>query len=284
MAEPASSRSLAPTTLGLHEELWEARNRIKGVVSWARAVALWLVTVAILGVFLVFLPISGVNLFGVSVKVSVLGGFFFLTLALVSYLTAGMVVFGLTSVLVLRDARSARRVLTRWEREMLPFFYAVKFEMLPVSESDREVDIWKRYQSLFPEQSRLEIHRILGSPQTMPVSWRVRLREAVRGKSGEHFFHIFGQASDELLLLVRRFPADRTVDARDVEALKDEAEDVLERQHAEQVVVGAFSPRGFSPDAVEVARSSRGLVLGRFPIGLVKETDRGYSVVSAGAA
>lgn len=271
MADSGTPAPPVPTAVGLHEELWEARAKIRRIVGWARSVAVWQVALVIIGVVLF---LAGVTFRVVTPGPGVAPGLLALAVGVaVALILIGVVVFAITGVFVLRDARAARQVLAGWEQGLLPFFYTVKFEMLPVSEADREADISKRYRSLFPTLPRLSL--------THPLSGGVRLREAVRGKVGEHYFHVFGYVPHDLLLLVRRFTEAKPVSPADVQNLKAESEDILERWPADRVVVAAFSPQPFSPEAVELARSGHGLVRGHFPVGLIQETSTGYSVVSA---
>jgi hypothetical protein len=267
MAESEAPSVPVPAAVGLHEEIWDARSKFRRVVSWARAVAAWLASLVALGAFLLALNLLQNRVLSFQLPS------FLPILALVIYIVAGVVIFGVTGIFVLRDARTARQVLAGWEQGLLPFFYSVKFELLPVSGSDREADIARRYRSLLPTIPRVNLRQ--------PLRWGIRTRAEVRGKTKEHFFHVFGYVPRDLLLLGRRYPSDRPVGPDELRALKSDAEDVLERWRAERVVVTAFSPQDFAPGSVELVRSGEGLVRGMFSIALIQETAKGYRVVSA---
>lgn len=159
--------SVPADSLLVHEQLWEATDGISGVLGWAEAASIWLVS----------LPV----IFGASL--------FWHQVLEYSYLDlfGGGAIFLVTGAFNILQTHRAKGVLEEWESKMLPFFYTVKFELLPVQEPTREQDIWKRFQALYPALSAQKRHRIglMGGPP------KVQFNEQVKGKKGKHSFNVY---------------------------------------------------------------------------------------------
>src|SRR5580658_8492321 len=247
--------SLPAASLQIHEELWNAGEKISGVLSWAQAVAVWLVS----------LPV----VFGFSLAWKQVLTYAYLDLF------AGGAIFVVTGALTVVEAHRAKAVLDEWEERMLPFFYTVKFELLPVQESTREQDIWKRYQSLYESLPRSDKTGTL----MIGGSTKVQFNAEVKGKKGKHDFAIFGRKDTEMVLLVKRYSGELPVGLEQIRLLRDEAEDVIRYLRPDNHVVAAFSRSGFTNEAIEFAKSEDSMVNDAW-IDLVQETQSGYKVIS----
>src|SRR5256885_15736172 len=175
------SPSLPAASIDIHEQLWLSTGWIRDTLDWARFAAAWILSLPILFGIGLFIP--WVN--GVANAVLYLGG----------------LVTVLSSVYILWEAGKAKESLEEWEDSFLPFLYSVKFELFPYSDADRERDIWRRYVSMFPGLSTIESPK--GFAKLLQKT-RFQLRGKVRGKKGEHFFHIFAYFKDDTAWFVRR--------------------------------------------------------------------------------
>jgi hypothetical protein len=247
-AFPASS-------IQVHQDLWESSEVISDVFEWAFWASVWLVSLPI--IFLVSL--------------------FFHQVQFWAYLDlfGGGALFVAGGVLTILKSFRARRVMERWESRMTPFFYAVKFDLLPMQGPSREEDIWKRYQSLFRSLASV------GKPSWFPLSTsgKVEFNADVKGKKGKHRFNLRARADNGMLLLVRRFQLEAPVGRDDLQKLRDDAADVVRYEGPKNHVVAAFSASGFTPEAIEFAQSEESLVQDAW-VDLVRETPTGYRVVS----
>ncbi len=253
----AATPNVPPPSLDLHQDLWYATDRIRFALGWATLVAAWLISI---GVF-----------FGVGWIYSPSTDWGFTDLYL------GTIVFAGTGVYAGLQASRAGRALDRWEARMTPFMFAIKFEMLPFLGGEREKDIWERFVSVYPGLERMARPRGI-LPWTRRKN-RVRYRAAVRGKKGEHFFHVYGRDKDDELFFVRRYEEAKPVTQDDLARLKSDVEDVYRKVGTTSLSVAAFAASGFEPDAIEYAKSEDGLVHGDEPIDLFEETPTGYKVV-----
>lgn len=255
MALDKSIDSLPAASLQIHQELWEASEKISSILSWAEAVGIWLVSLP-----LIFLASS-----------------FWHQVLILAYLDliVGGAVFVVTGAFGIFEAHRAKGVMDEWESRMLPFFYVVKFELLPVQEPTRELDIWKRFQSLYGSLDEV------GKTRTLMFSSKpkVEFNAQVKGKKSKHSFSVYGRQGDDMLLLVRRYTGEQPVGVEDLQSLRDEAADVVRYERPSVHVVAAFSSSGFAPEAVEYARREDSLVSGAL-IDLIRETPTGYTVVS----
>lgn len=253
----AATPNVPPPSLDLHQALWYATDRIRFALGWAMLVAAWLISIAVFfGVGWIYSPATNLA---------------FIDLYL------GTIVFAGTGVYAALQAGRAERSLDRWEAEMTPFMYAIKFEMLPFLGGDREKDIWERFVSVYPGLARMARPRGV-LPWTRGKN-RVRFRATVRGKKGEHFFHVFGRDKDDDLFFVRRYEDAKPVTKDDLAMLRSDVEDVYRKVGTSSFSVAAFAASGYEPNAIEYAESEEGLVHGDEPIDLFAETPSGYKVV-----
>jgi hypothetical protein len=253
----ATTPNVPPPALDLHQTLWYATDRIAFALKWAGLVAVWLLSIAVFfGIGLIYPPSTNL-------------GFFDLYL--------GTILSAPTGVYALRAAIRATGSLSRWETEMTPFMYSIKFEMLPFTRSDRERDIWERFVSVFPGLERMSKPKGL-----LPLTNKTRLsfRSTVKGKKGDHFFHIFGRSGDgDELFFVRRYEQNTLVTKDDLAKFKDQVEDVIRKEGPSEFSLASFSVGGYDQSAIESARSKEGLVRAEVPIDLFTETPTGYRVV-----
>lgn len=254
MALNGPSESLPATSIGIHQELWGVSGQISELLTWSAAVAIWLVSLPVIFLASVFLP----QLHEFVLADLVVGGGVFLVTGAVS---------------VLQTLR-AKRIIDQWEDRMLPFFYMVNFELLPFTETSREQDIWKRFQSLYPalaEDRRKRIGMFRRAPGPL-------FNAEVKGRKSKHAFSV-ASTDDDLVLLARRFHQSTPVGVDELVTLRDEAADVIKRLQPTNHVVAAFSDSGFTSAAIEYARSDQSYVRG-VPVDLIAETDTGYRVVA----
>ena len=249
--------SLAAETIDASESLWEASDRISEILGWARIVAAWLLLMPILLFIGLFVPwfLQWAVLF------AILGGGYGL----------------LTSVGILTKSRKAVSGLDNWISGMVPFRYTVKFEMFPSKTEDREADILQRYASLYPP--------IASAKET--TGWRrlfkgdrLVIRGSVEGRADEHEFSVFAVSREhDLALFVRRFFGNLPVTLQDLEQLKEDVEDVLEKTDVSDFFVGAFAEGGFGDDAIAYADSDLGVVREEVAMDLIHEVGDEYVVV-----
>jgi hypothetical protein len=241
-------------SLLIHERLWEATDGISGVLGWAEAASIWLVSLPVIFVASLFwhqvLEYAYLDL--------IVGGGIFL----------------FSGAFNILQTHRAKGVLEEWESKMLPFFYTVKFELLPIQESTREQDILKRFQSLYPALSPHKRHKIglMGGPP------EVKFDSQIKGKEGKHNFSI-AACNSEIVFLVRRFGGSNAVTLADLRTLQADAVDVARYVRPSNLVIAAFATAGFTPEAVEFARSEESMVVENW-IDLLQETASGYRVVS----
>jgi hypothetical protein len=256
-SQEAGTLTVPPTALDLHQALWYASDRIAFALRWAGLVALWLLSIAVFfGIGLIYSPATPLG---------------FVDLYL------GVIVFAATGVYALREAIRAARSLSKWETEMTPFMYSIKFEMLPFTSGDREGDIWERFVSVYPALERMSKPRGI-LPWTRRKT-EVRFRATVKGKGGNHFFHIFGRYKDDEFFFVRRYEGNTLVTKDDLATFKGEVEDVIRRVGAYDFSLATFAVGGYDQKAIEYAGSSEGLVRDEQRIDLFAETPNGYRVV-----
>jgi hypothetical protein len=260
MAANPSTSSLPGATLQIHEELWEARGKISDVLQWALFTSIWLISLPV---------VFGASLFFPQIRV---WGYLDLFL--------GGAIFVATAVMTVVRYWHVQRTMEDWEDQMFPFFYAVRFELLPVEGDDREKDIWRRYQSLLTSLSNVGKRSWFRSSASLGVveGGDLKLRTEVKGKRGKHFFNVYARDSNGAPLFVRRFPSSSPVSKEDIRTLRDDVEDVVGRHGNEPLVIAAFAASGFSDDAIDFARSDESLVR-EAPIDLLRETPSGYVLV-----
>jgi hypothetical protein len=246
------------TAYEAQEILWEVRGRIFSILSWAFWTAIWLVSLAVLGLTTVFLR----SVFVVLVLDLLLGG----------------ILVGVTgAVFAILPARRAEAALQEWEETMLPFIYSVKFELLPAQDGDRLADIWDRYKVIYRPLSDADVPR---TGSRFYHSTTLKYRSTVRGKRGAYQFDVYARVADKFVLLVRRYSDSIPVTLSAIQTLKSDSEDVLKRLDPSEFVVGAFAASGFTPDAVAFCQSDVGRVDEGASIDLIQEIPEGYSIVS----
>jgi hypothetical protein len=254
MAVSPTASSLPGASLQVHEDLWEARDKISDVLRWALFASIWLITLPILfGASLIFQQVrywAYVDLF--------LGGALFVA----------------TAIWTVIGSWSVQRTMEDWEDQMLPFFYAVRFELLPLEGDDRGKDIWRRYQSLFTSLASVGKTK----PMIFAANSDLKFRSEVKGKKGKHPFDVFARDSNGAPLFVRRFSSTKPVTVEDLKVLHDDVSDVIGHYGNQPLLIAAFASGGFADDAVEYARSDDSLVH-ETPIDLVRETQSGYALV-----
>lgn len=259
--DEVDSTPIPASAMDLHEALWYATDRISFALRWAELVAAWFISIAIFfGIGWIYSPATNLG---------------FIDLYL------GTIAFAATGVYAAREASRAERSLEDWEDEMVPFMYSIKFEMFPFKGDDREADIWERFVSVYPNLERMS--RPSGILPWTRRKTHVEFRATVKGREGEHFFHIFGRRKDHFLFFVRRYEENEPVTYDDLATLRDDVEDVLRKLRPERFLVAAFAAAGYDEKAIVFAESDLGLVNGEEPIDLFTETGTGYRVVSPSA-
>jgi hypothetical protein len=255
--------SLPAASLQIQDAIWHARRDIEGVLGWAKWASLWLISLGALAVAYAFFR-------NVTIWIEVAG---------LADLLIGGVIFVATAFGVFYSSWKAQRLVQDWEDSMLPFLYTVKFELLPYAGPDREHDIWQRYMSIYRDLTRAD-------PSWKTSAWRrfwtnstLKFNEEVKGtKKSRHRFSVYCYVGDAWGLFVRRFEQPAAVTKAQLEELKREIEDRRKRTSETHCIIGAFASAGFSPDAVEFAKSDEGLINKEYPIDLIRETETGYAV------
>jgi hypothetical protein len=249
--------SVPGASIDIHEELWNASEDISTVLLWAALVGFWILLLAAIALASLVWP----QLHGYALLVLYLGG----------VLAAG------TSIYMVFLSLRSRALLSDWDDAFLPFLYAVKFEMLPVEGNDRARDIWARYKSLW------RMFEYAEPKSRWAKIWHpseLKFGEEIKGKKAAHRFDVYAKIESRMSLFVRRFEGVSTVSAADLQSLKEDCEDVLKKQKAESFVVGAFSPAGFSPEALAFAKSDKSLVRDEIAFDVIQETPTGFKVLS----
>jgi len=257
--------SLPAASIEVHERLWHAVSDIDGVLVWTQWVSVWLFSLAILGFLSIYFSLARL----VGLLDLIFGGILFVITA------AGNLV----------TSRKARRLLDEWDEAMLPFLYSVKFEMLPVTETPRERDIWDRYKSLHRNLRMAEksdpISRAFRrtAPGKFFITSELKFNSNVKGRKTSPEFNVYAKAEDKVVLFVRRFGGSAPTSRIELEQLESDVQDCLKRRNADEVLVGAFSAAGFSPEAIAFANSDEHLIAEEFDLDLVEEKGNGYRVV-----
>jgi len=257
--------SLPAASIDVHERLWHAVSEIDGLLAWTQWVAVWLFSLAILGFLSLYIslarPIGLLDL--------ILGGIPF-------------VITGAGNIVA---SRKARKMLYEWDEAMLPFLYSVKFELLPVTETPREHDIWNRYKSLYRNLERAEksdpISRAFRrtAPGKFFMTSDLKFNSNVKGRKTSPKFNVYARAEDRVILFVRRFEGAVPTTRKELEQLELDVQDCLRRNNADETIVGAFSAAGFAPEAIDFANSDEHVIEGEFEVDLVEEKGNGYRVV-----
>jgi hypothetical protein len=258
-----SLETLSAQSLELHGAIWQARQYIGVLVSWAWWVSLWLISLGALALAYFFFP----TVYWIS---------------LVGYLdlTGWGVIFVGLAPRALLSSRKANRLVRAWEETILPFVYTVTFELLPYSGPDREHDIWDRYKSIYQDLSKAESKGVIEVVARVLGFSGVEFNAKIRFLSKRHAFNIASSIGFTRRLFVRRLEQSAPVTRIQLREFKEEIEDgikFIDKQWDN--IIGVFSPAGFEQDAVDYAQSEAGLVYGDFSMDLVQETETGYRVV-----
>lgn len=265
MPEPPEQRldSLPAASLQIHDAIWHARKDIERVLGWAKWASLWLISLGALAVAYVFFRY-------LTIWIEVVG---------LADLLIGGAIFVATAFGVFYSSWKAQRLVQDWEDSMLPFLYAVKFELLPYAGPDREHDIWQRYMSIYRDFTRAD-------PAWKSSAWRrfwtnstLKFNEELKGtKKSRHRFSVYCYVGDTWGLFVRRLEQSTPVSKSQLEELKREVEDRRKRSSETHCIAGAFTTSGFAPEAIAFAQSEDGLINHEYPIDLIRETETGYAV------
>lgn len=191
-------------------------------------------------------------------------------------LLGGILVALTGSILAIFPSRKAAAAIEDWENKMLPFVYSVNFELLPVTNSNRLIDIWERYKGIYRSFTDL---RVPSTGSRFYDSLTLKYNYEVKGKKERHKFDIYA-VTEGFLLMVRRIDHDKPVSRDEIYNLKKEVEDVLQRASPSDFRVGVFSRSGFDEDAVTFCKSDEGKIDDGPSADLIRETASGYAVVS----
>ena len=254
---PVQAVPSPPEAFAAYEQLWSVRGHILRILTWAFCAAIWLLCLGVLALTTLYYSPVYPYLF-----LFLLGG--------------GVVIAIFGAVYAILPSRRAATAIEDWERTMLPFVYTIKFELLPVTDADRLIDIWDRYKGIYRSFTEISVPH---TGSRFFDSLKLQYNYQAKGKKARHTFGIYA-ASNDFVLLVRRFTDEGPVERNQVDLLRQEAEDVLERVSVRNFRVGAFSRSGFTEEAIAFSRSDEGRVLEGPPVDLIRETETGYAIVS----